>query len=198
MMYLYFDSSGEIKSISPDPVDRLADYKMTTVPVSDVEAFMLGKKNLADYHVKQTKTAVGMSYAITRKHVFVANYVRTVDTFLAEVTTMPTSRDAFVLVENFLKDRTIRISISPVIELMLSDGSDEDQEVANTFIGTKSSSMYFTNRKDPYFLLHTVKFSPLELFNQKELLMPYEVDLSAASLYTMKLFDKYSYVLKQR
>lgn len=197
MMYVYFDEAGDIKTISPDPVDTTYGYSVSTFLLSDVECFCRGIKNPSDYRVKSSKHTTGVSYSIIRKHVLVVSHVRTLDKYLTEVGTMPTSSDAFVLIENIVNENKIRVSINPVLRSMLAEGTDEDQEAVTFLLGNATTSLFFTPKNDPYMLLHTFTFSPAELFALGEMYQQYTVDLTKTSVYTKKLIDKYSYIIRQ-
>lgn len=196
MMYVYFDANGDIKTISPDPIIVSESYSVRTFPLPEVEEFLTGKKNPFDYYVKATKSIAGPTHKITRKQVLDINYVRTLDNFLTEIQTMPKSSDAFVLIENIIAEKKIKITLNKVVKVLLEDGSDTDQETVTSFINHASASLFFTRKSDPYSLLHTLIFSPKELFDKSELYWDYAVDLSNSSVYTKILLDGYSYRIK--
>ena len=196
MMYLYFDLNGDIKTISPDPVIVSENYSVRTFPLSEVEDFLKGKKNPFDYYVKVSKNIGGQTYKITRKQALEINYVRTLDNFLTEIKTLPKSADAFVLIENLIKEKKIKISLNKIVRVILEEGSDADQETITSFINHSSATLFFTRKGDPYFLLHTLIFSPRELFEKGELFWDYTVDISDSSVYTKKILDGYSYRIK--
>jgi len=196
MMYVYFDSNGDIKTISPDPVIVSDSYSVATFPLSEVKDILEGKKNPFDYYVKITKSVAGTLHKITRKQVLEVSYVRTLDNFLTEVKTMAKSADAFVLIENIVSEKKIKISLNDIVKVLLHEGNDKDQDTVNSFINHTSTSLFFTRKNDPYFLLHTLIFSPKELFEKSELFWDYNVDLSDSSVYTKKLLDGYSYRIK--
>lgn len=196
MMYVCFDANGDIKTISPETVIVSESYSVRTFPLSEVEDFLTGKKNPFDYYVKISKSIAGKAYKITRKQVLEVNYVRTLDNFLTEVKTLPKSADAFVLIENLVKEKKIKISLNKIVKVLHEEGSDADQETVSSFINHSSTSLFFTRKGDPYFLLHTLIFSPRELFDKSELYWDYTVDLSSSSVYTKKLLDGYSYKVK--
>ena len=196
MMYVYFDSNGDIKTISPDPVIVSDSYSVATFPLTEVKDILEGKKNPFDYYVKITKSVAGTLHKITRKQVLEVSYVRTLDNFLTEVRTMAKSTDAFVLIENIVSEKKIKISLNKVLRVLLEEGSDNDQETVTSFISNPSTALFFTRKNDPYFLLHTLMFSPKELFDKGELFWDYNVDLSDSSVYTKKILDGYSYRIK--
>lgn len=197
MMYVYFDANGDIKTISPDPVIVSDSYSVATFPLEEVKDILEGKKNPFDFYVKITKAIGSTTHKITRKQVLEVSYVRTLDNFLTEVKTMAKSADAFVLIENIVSEKKIKISLNRVLRVLLEEGSDKDQETVTSFISNPSTALFFTRKNDPYFLLHTLIFSPKELFEKSELFWDYNVDLSNSSVYTKKILDGYSYRIKQ-
>lgn len=193
MMYVYFDMNGDIKTISPDPVDLFGDYTATTAPLTEVEDFLLGKKNPFDYYVKVTKGIASSSYKITKKQALEATSIRTLDNFLTEVKTISKSANAFVLIENIIEEKKIKISLNSIVKVLLEEGTDKDHEIILSFISHPPAPLYFTRKDDPYFLLHTVIFSPRELYDSGELFYEYSIDLSNSSVYTKKIYNGYSY-----
>jgi len=196
MMYVYFDSNGDIKTISPDPVIVSDSYSVATFPLTEVKEILEGKRNPFDFYVKLTKGIAGTSYKITRKQSLEISLIRTLDNFLTEVKTMSKSADAFLLIENIVKEKKIKISLNKSVKNLLEEISDTEQDTVNSFINHTSTSLFFTRKNDPYFLLHTLIFSPKELFEKSELFWDYNVDLSDSSVYTKKLLDGYSYRIK--
>ena len=197
MMYVYFDKNGDIKTISPDPIIISDSYNVTTFPITEVRGILEGKKNPFDYYIKSTKGLVGTVYKITRKQVLEVSYVRTLDNFLTEVKTMAKSADAFVLIENIVKEKKIKISLNKIVRVLFEEGSDSDQEIITSFISHSLTSLFFTRKGDPYFLLYSITFSPKELFDKGELYWDYDVNLLNSSVYTKKILDGYSYRIKQ-
>lgn len=196
MMYVYSDANGDIKAISPDPVIVSDSYSVAMFPLTEVKDILEGKKNPFDFYVKISKNIAGTTHKITRKQVLEISYIRTLDNFLTEVKTMSKSADAFVLIENFTKEKKIKISLNDIVKVLLHEGDDKDQEAVTSFINNTSTALFFTRKGDPYFLLHTLTFSPKELFDKGELYWDYNVDISDSSVYTKKILDKYSYRIK--
>lgn len=191
MMYVYFDEKGDIKSISPE-LNTLEDgIRVTTVLLSEVKDFLLGKKNVSEYYVKQL--AGGTQFTIVMKYVPTLSRVRTLDNFLAEIHTMPKSKDAYILIENYIKEKKIILSLGKLVKLLLNEGPDDVQNLIESFSAQQQSFLFFTNKGNPYSLLHSIMFSPRDLFLREELEFSYTVDLSSASVYTKRLLDRYSY-----
>lgn len=198
MMYVYFDINGDIKTISPDPVIVSDGYSVAMFPLTEVKEILEGKRNPFDFYVKSSKGVgiTGTTYKITRKQSLEINLVRTLDNFLTEVKTMSKSADAFLLIENIIKEKKIKITLNKSVKNLLEEISDTEQETMDSFINYPSASLFFTRKGDPYFLLHTLIFSPKELFEKGVLYWDYTVDLSTSSVYTKKILDGYSYRIK--
>ncbi len=197
MMYVYFDKSGEIKSISPDPNPAFEDsYNVVTVPLKDVESFMLGKKNPFDYFVKSVIRLGTTSCKITRKQALETSYLRSVDSFLTELPAFDRSSEANILIENFVNNKKLKISLNPVIKGLLEDGTDIEIEKLTTLIDTPLIYLFFTRKKDPYFLIKTISISPKDLFDKLIIHLDYTDDLSNVSVFTKKIIDGYGYVTR--
>lgn len=199
LMYVYFDINGDIKMISPDPVlENNGVYEVATFPISDVEGFLTSKKNSYDFFVKVIKRPTGPEYKILRKQALEINYTRTLDQFLTEITTLPKGGDATILIENYIEDRYIRFSLSPIIRIMRYEGTDDEQDTALGFINYPKMFFFFTKKHDPYYHIHSMEVVPRALFDEGEIIVSYKEDLSASSLYTKKIVDKYSYITKKK
>lgn len=196
MMYVYFDELGDIKCISPAINPIFIGYKYSTLPLSDVEPFLSAKKNPIDYCMKPVKRVTDVTYKLTRKPVLAVNQLRILDGFLTEVETYARSVEANILIEIFPKDKILKISINPDIKSLHEDGTDEEIEKINTLINTTSSSLFFTRKRDPYYLLETVNFSPRELFSHGIIHVSYTGDLENTSIYTKKIIDGYGCAIR--
>ena len=193
MMYLTFDIRGEIKSIAPSPAyNQDPAFTVATFPLKEVEDFLLAKKSTFDYYIQRVRKVGGKEYKITRK-VSEVSYVRTLDNFLTEIKAMVRIRDAVIGVENFLEEKKIKLTVNPILKIMLEEGTDEEIDNIENFINAPVSYIFFTRKNDPYLHLHTISFLPKELFEKEELLFDYEADLSNASVYTRKVVEGYSY-----
>jgi hypothetical protein len=87
-MYVYFNGAGDIQSISPAPLlDENLPSKclFALFPISDVEGFLLAKKNTFDFFVK-TDNAVDTKYTIVKKYTPTLSQVRTLASFMTEIT----------------------------------------------------------------------------------------------------------------
>jgi hypothetical protein len=197
MMYVYFDTAGEIKSIASDPSTAFSDtYSLITTPLDEVDSFLTGRKNPFDYYVKTVSRLGIVSYKITRKAVIGTNTLRSVDTFLTELLAYNRGSDANIFVENFVESKTLKISVNPDIKTLLECGSDVEIEKLTSLVNTPLLYLFFTKKNDPHFLLKTISVSPKELFNCSAVHINYAEDLSDASVFTKKLIDGYGYITR--
>lgn len=195
MMYVYFDDKGNIKAISPDS-NAVSEslYKTAMFPLADVESFLTAKKNTFDFYVKVIEKFSRVEYKITKKQVLEVSHLRTLETSLTEITTNIVSKNTIILIENFISTKCIKITITPELKYLQSDGNEEDQVSVTNFINTPTTPLFFTRKHDPYFLIHTMFFNPKELFDKNEIVIPYETDLSNLSIFTRKIVNKYTYI----
>ena len=195
MMYVYFDSDGNIKTISPDPVGAasVSIYSVSTFPLSEVESFLVGKKNPFDYYVKESKGIAGSTFKITKKQTIDVSNIRTLDAFLTEVGSTLNDSDTLVSIENNISIKQIKISINESLKNILNE---DEPALFNMFANHPQAHLFFTGNGDPYNLLYSVIFSPRELIDNKIIEINYDVDLSAASLYTKKIINCYKYMIK--
>ena len=92
LMYLYFDKDGTIKEISPIPNPENSMFSVITIPIKEVEPFLLGKKNTFDYFVREINRVGIIAYKITRKAF--PSSLRSVDNFVTEIPTFARSSEA--------------------------------------------------------------------------------------------------------
>lgn len=197
MMYVYFDQAGEIKSICPDINSSFADTsKYITTPLTEVEGFLIGKKNPFDYFLKPTIRLGVTSYKITRKQVININYLRSKDAFLTEIPKLLRSSGADIIIENFIDTKKLKISINPEINELIKDGTDQEIEQLTALVNTPEIHLFFTRKNDPYFLIDTISISPKELFANTILHVEYSSDLSNTSVFTKRLINGYGYITR--
>ena len=195
MMYVYFDADGNIKAISPD-ADTLsaALYSSAMFPLTEVESFLTAKKNTFDYYIKSIETFNKVEYKILRKKQIEISKVRAVDTYLTEITSNRLQKDTIILIENFVSLKQLKITITPELRALKEEGSTEAQESIVNFINTPTATLFFTKKQDPYFLVHSLLFSPKSLFDEGELIFDYEKDLKNLSVYTRRIINRYTYI----
>lgn len=197
MMYVYFDTNGDIKRISPDQTsDQTSDkekYNVCTFPLSDVEEFLRGKRNPFNFMVKTTRAITGETYSIVKKQTVNTSQVRTLDSFLTEVTTSLHDYD-IVVIENILNERVVKIYLDKDASVAIKESNDA--ELLDLFLAHKDAFLFFTRKHDPSYLEHTIVFSPHELLDRNYLEFKYDIDLSNSSLYTKKIINRYNYIVR--
>ena len=195
MMYVYFGGDGNIKAISPDADTLSASlYSSAMFPLTEVESFLTAKKNTFDYYIKSIETFNKVEYKILRKKQIEISKVRAVDTYLTEITSNRLQKDTIILIENFVSLKQLKITITPELRALKEEGSAEAQESIVNFINTPTATLFFTKKQDPYFLVHSLLFSPKSLFDEGELVFDYEKDLKNLSVYTRRIINRYTYI----
>ena len=195
MMYVYFDTDGNIKAISPD-ADALSAslYSSAMFPLTEVEAFLTAKKNTFDFYVKSIETFSKVEYKILRKKQIEISKVRAVDTYLTEITSNRLQKDTIILIENFISLKQLKITITPELRTLKDEGSVDAQESIVNFINTPTATLFFTKKQDPYFLIQSFVFSPKVLFEEGALILNYEKDLKNLSVFTRRIINRYTYI----
>lgn len=186
MMYVYFDSDGNIKSIAPDPdAFSSASYGTAMFPLSEVEPFLTAKKSTFDYYISVVKKLLSVEYKLVRKVTPAIAQLRLLDSFLVELKHI--TDEPVIAIENYVSAKQIKISLSP-------DAKEVDENnVLDDFAKMPTSYLFFTKKNDPYFLVHTITFSPNELVNTGSITIPYENNLAGLSVFTKKIINDYSY-----
>jgi hypothetical protein len=197
-MYVYFDSQGNIKAISPD-ADSLSSslYGSAMFPLVDVEPFLTAKMNTFDFYVKSTETFNKIEYKIVRKQQIKISNVRAADTYLTEITSNRVQKDTIILIENFISLKQLKITITPELRILKEEGSAEAQESIVNFINTAVATLFFTKKQDPYFLIQSFLFSPKTLFDEGSLTINYEKDLKNLSVFTRRIINRYTYIERE-
>jgi hypothetical protein len=184
-MHVYFDSVGDIKSISPDELSDCDDFSVTMLPLHEVMDFLTGKKSTQNFFVKIVKKLNEVTYSIKVKDSGIQGYKRTSSQYLTEGVK---NIDPIVIIDN----DTIRKIIS--IKIATIDTNAADIELVTQFLQSASSLLFFTKKNDPHFLVHTIAFSPTELHKTKILTISYTANLDDVSMYTQQLVNRYSYI----
>ena len=110
LMYLYYDSRGEIKGITPSEEESLKDFRFTTIPLKEVEMFLTGEVNPFDYAMRLVG---GKPTKLVKKEV-VKIQPRTQSQFLTRIEQKPTGKADIIVVINSSK-RSINVSVNPLI-----------------------------------------------------------------------------------
>lgn len=194
LMYLYFDSMGEIKAITPSP-DFDNKFKMSTFPLSEVEGFLTGEKNPFEFFIKEIERAGKFTYKISRKESKVP-VVRSLSNYLTKVEPIGKSQPIIRIINDVVR-RGITVKIDSYFTDLLKHGSEEEIEMVNDFANAGPSTLYFTKRNNPYHFLHRVIFHPKDLCVNGSAFFEYNnVDLSQSSVYTKKIAKTYGYLIK--
>lgn len=191
MMYVYFDTIGDIKSISPiEDADCNTNFKFALFPLVDVEPFLTAKESTFNFYIKFADVTDADVYTIERKYVPTINYIRSSSAFLAEVMPLGLYDTAGVSIHNDTKAKIIAVKIADVI---IDYDLNTVSTPVNEFIQAPSVSLFFTKKHDPYFLLCTVSIVPANLLNGNIVYVPYVEDLSNVSVYVSDFKGSYSY-----
>jgi hypothetical protein len=189
-MYVYFNGAGDIQSISPAPLlDENLPSKclFALFPISDVEGFLLAKKNTFDFFVK-TDNAVDTKYTIVKKYTPTLSQVRTLASFMTEITEVA---NATIIIGHDPKEHAVIVSVGPDITAV--DTCYINETIFNKFSNTHCIELYFTKQNDPYFLIHTISLNPRKLLAAGTLRFAHTKNLSTASLYAQQVIRGYSY-----
>lgn len=196
-MYVYFDKNGEIKSVSPVPIVEFTGiYSVHILPLGSVHPFLVGEQNIDDYHVKESIQFANSVFTIVKKEPIKIDRLRYINNSFVKITEYTQPDYTTILVENCVIDKIIRVTLHPDIILAKSDSDNVLYADACTVLSVKRSELYFTKKCDPHFLLHTVSFSPAELFLNTDIYFPYDCELKNTSLFTKPLIDGYRYLNK--
>lgn len=192
MMYVFFDRNGDIKAIGPSLNSfSFDDCLVTTVPLGDVEPFLTGKKTTYDYQIKKLRTQAGEKFTLTKKIIDV-NYVRTLDNFLTEIGPARPG-ETIISIVNQKFNKSILVEISPEFKEIYTYGTGEQKDDVDEFLKLGQSSIYITEKHNPYRLLFNFSFIPSNLFHKEKLYFSYSNILENTSAYTKKLINGYSY-----
>ena len=192
MMYVFYDKNGDIKAIAPSLSDFIdKECSVATMLLSDVEIFLTGKRNPADYQIKKVKTLAGDKFTISKKIIEV-DYVRTLDNYLTEIKS-PVSGETIISIVNQKSNKVILVEIAPEFRDIYTYGSGEQKDDVEEFLKLGKISVHITKKHNPYHLLFSFSFSPNELFHKGKLYFNYDKECSNTSAYTKKVINGYGY-----
>lgn len=192
LMYLYYDTRGEIKGISPAPEAALDPFKYTTIPLDRVEKFLTGQANPFDYTVK---VIPGKTPTIVKKEPIKAQ-PRSNNQFLTEITEEKIGATSLKFSINKANHR-LRISVAKALLSLYNSYDEEDEDAREELVSVVqnyNSYVYATELKNPFAHICSISFNVKELFDlgEVEIGLPEEVDVENLSLYTKKLFEGYA------
>lgn len=192
MMYVFYDKNGDIKAIAPSLSDfNDKECSVATMLLADVEMFLHGKRNPADYQIKKVKTLSGDKFTITKKIIEV-DYVRTLDNYLTEIG-LPIGGETIISIVNQKSNKVVLVEIAPEFRDIYTYGSGEQKDDVDDFLKLGKTSVHITKKHDPYHLLFSFSFTPNELFHKGKLYFNYEGECNNTSAYTKKIISGYGY-----
>lgn len=197
LMYVYYDKQGDIKAITPQEDESFSkSYNHVLLPLSEVEPFILGKKNSFEYMIKKTQKLSGDTLKLIKKYTNL-NLTRSMDNYLTKVRTTTDSEPVVKIVVNSF-NKKINVILNPSYKEMYENGTEDEKDKIDDFIRSGSSSIHITEKDNPYCLYTSISFLPKELFDKLRLDFTYDegLDLSSSSAYTKRLLASYQYVIK--
>jgi hypothetical protein len=178
---VYFDDSGTLMCISQELVPD-ADPTWHSHEFDDEQLTILEGKNWNLFYVKKD-SLVDNLYSIESRPLE-SQYVTAEDSFLTEV---PVSNLTDWQINCRLTSTEFSVTIS---EHILKQYQDLPLENI-TANGQKILKFYFTALRDPHYLFHSEYIALAKLVKQGTVTVPLNKDLTAGSVYTVKLFDSY-------
>lgn len=192
MMYVFYDANGDIKAIAPSLNDFYSkDCSVATMLLSDVEIFLSGKRNPADYQIKKIKTLSGEKFSIFKKVVDV-DYVRTLDNYLTEIGP-PVSGETIISITNQKSNKVVSVEIAPEFKDLYTYGSGEQKDDVDDFLNLGRAFVHITKKNNPYHLLFSFSFTPRDLFQEGRLYFNYKGECNNTSAYSKKIITGYGY-----
>lgn len=194
LMYVFYDKNGDIKAITPTLDEFFSNnFSSATFPLSEVEMFLTAQRNTFDYKVKQTDRISGTVFTLIKKQSNV-NYTRTLDSYLTKVEDAKRFED-ILTITNITDDNVISVEINKDFkELYIkNECTEEQQESIATFFTSGPSVVYLTKKNNPYHLLFSFTFTPIDLIRVDKLYFNYTGDYTDTSVYTKKLIIGYGY-----
>jgi len=188
-MYVYVDTNFNIKAISPVKDDS-HDYKFMLFPVDDVRVFLEGKASLSQYKLMQDTKDI-TKFNIVPKIIEI-NTIRYITSFLSPVEYKDIN--AHIQITHFTKSKKIEVRMLKKTRLdILEKNKTEKGNI--TVISVPSLRFYFCASEDPCFMILSVDVSTDSLINEWGQTIFYDIqfDMSNATIFTKKVFPKYSY-----
>lgn len=191
LMYVYHDKNGDIKAITPILEENMSNFfNVATFPIQDVELFLTGKRNTFDYYIKSNIRINKTIYTINKKLKDIS-LTRTLDNYLTKIDTDNSS--SIITIVNDIQKKLVSIEISSDFKDLYYSGDDEQKEYISEFLNIGQTSIYITEKNNPYNLRFTISFSPKNLFDNNIIYFPYKDNYENSSAYTKKVVSKYKY-----
>lgn len=199
LMYVYFDKRGDIKAITPILDDSLSEnFSVSTFLLNEVTPFLTAERNIFDYYIKTLNRATGVVYKIIKKASNIV-YTRNLSAYLTLVPQASYTGNSFTIV-NDIKYKVVSIEVDEGMKslYLAAAGTEDEHERLDNFFNTGSSTIYLTEKNNPYHLLFTFSFMPRELLTNERLYFSYEDTYNNVSAYTKQLIPGYGYKEKVR
>ena len=194
LMCVFYDKNGDIKAITPILDENFSiNFSSATFPLAEVEMFLTAQSSTFDYQVKQIDKVSGTTYKIVKKQTNVT-YTRTLDSYLTKVDDVK-RHETILTITNITDDSVISVEINKDFkELYIkNECTEEQQESIATFFTSGPSVVYLTKKNNPYHLLFSFTFTPIDLIRVDKLYFNYTGDYTDTSVYTKKLIIGYGY-----
>lgn len=194
LMYIFYDKNGDIKAITPILDENYSvNFSVATFPLPEVEMFLTAQKNTFDYSVKSVEKLTGTSYVLVNKHINV-NRTRTLNTYLTKVDGI-IPRGNTVTITNDANKGGIFVEVDKALrEIYAHNQLAEDQsDIFDNILNSGPSTVYLTEKNNPYHLLFSFSFLPKTLLDTDKLFFPYYNKYTNTSVYTKKILDGYGY-----
>jgi hypothetical protein len=198
LMYVFYDKNGDIKAIMPTLNEQFANtFSVATFPLSEVEMFLSSEKNTFDYMVKHMKKLKGTGFAIIEKESAIGSkrkFTRTLDSYLTKIEDTTHNKCKLVFIHDIINKR-ICVELNGRFKdpYLKTYGTEEDQEIMYNFFNSAPSTVYLTEKDNPYHLLFSFSFTPEDFLTLDRLYFSYTDNFSSSSLYTKKLINGYGY-----
>ncbi len=194
LMYVFYDKNGDIKAITPILDENYdVNFSVATFPLSEVELFLTAQKNTFDYSVKAVEKITGTAYVLVNKHSNI-NRVRALNTYLTKVETA-VSNNNIILITNDANKGGIFIQINKTLKEIYVEGLNPETQldIFDSILNSGPSTIYLTEKNNPYHLLFSFSFLPKSLLDVDKLFFPYNNKYTNTSVYTKKVVDGYGY-----
>jgi len=199
LMYVYYDKNGDIRSITPEEDMNLSkSYSHVFMPLSEVEDFILGKKNSFEYVVKKIEKISGDKYILAKKFTNIV-FARSMDNYLTKISSTSSIEPVVRVIVNPSTNKIVLL-LNQSFKDMYEYGTYEEKEKIEDFVLAGYSDIHFTEKNNPYNLYTSISFLPKELFDKLRLDFKYDetIDLSSCSAYTKRLVSSYQFLIKDR
>jgi hypothetical protein len=195
LMYVYFDTSGDIKAISPDVILSYEGvYQSATFSLAQVSTFLEGKANTFNYFIKKDVKGFSTEYIIAPKSSVQVSNLRTLDSYLEDISKNTDLENSMMCVHNDTLTKDITIIINPELYRLQESGNDSEKKFVESFLNIGRISLFFTRKNDPYYLNFTLDFTVTELHKAGTLCVEHNLDLSDTSIFTRKITNGYRYI----